>query len=72
LEYTQIAAPAKREKALIFYADESGVRSDHHAGTTWAPRGHTPVFSARARGSNNDRGSIALLEGHQAGIDMDV
>lgn len=45
-EYPRIAARAKREKALIFFADESGVRSDYHAGTTWAPRGRTPVVKA--------------------------
>ena len=42
-EYPKIAARAKKEKALIFFADESGLRSDHHAGTTWAPVGQTPV-----------------------------
>lgn len=26
-----------------FFADESGIRSDFHAGTTWAPIGQTPV-----------------------------
>ena len=28
---------------VIFFADEAGVRSDYHSGTTWAPRGQTPV-----------------------------
>lgn len=45
-DYPKIAARAKREKALIFFADESGIRSDHHAGTTWAPVGKTPVVKA--------------------------
>jgi transposase len=45
-EYPAIAARAKREGALIFFADESGIRSDHHAGTTWAPAGKTPVIKA--------------------------
>jgi hypothetical protein len=27
-----------------YFSDESGVRSDFHAGTTWAPRGQTPVI----------------------------
>src|SRR6516165_5378759 len=45
-DYPRIAARAKREKALIFFADESGIRSDHHAGTTWAPIGQTPVVKA--------------------------
>jgi transposase len=44
-EYPQIRALAKKEKAIIFFGDEAGVRSDHHAGTTWAPKGRTPVVS---------------------------
>lgn len=34
---------AKRENAEIWFADESGLRSDYHAGTTWAAIGQTPV-----------------------------
>lgn len=45
-EYPKIAARAKREGAVIFFQDESGIRSYHHAGTSWAPRGHTPVVKA--------------------------
>jgi transposase len=45
-DYPKIAARAKREGALIFFADESGIRSDHHAGTTWGPVGQTPVVTA--------------------------
>lgn len=42
-EYPRIRAQANREGAEIFFADESGIRSDFHAGTTWAPIGRTPV-----------------------------
>ena len=42
-EYPKIRAQAKREGAEILFADESGIRSDFHAGTTWAPIGQTPV-----------------------------
>lgn len=45
-EYPEIRALAKRQNARIFFGDEAGVRSDHHAGTTWAPRGKTPVVSS--------------------------
>jgi transposase len=31
---------------MIFFGDEAGVRSDHHAGTTWGVRGKTPVVSS--------------------------
>ncbi|MDJ0823670.1 MAG: IS630 family transposase [Paracoccaceae bacterium] len=53
-EYPQIRKLAKREKAQIFFADEASVRSDYHSGTTWAPRGETPVVpSTGARFSLN-------------------
>lgn len=45
-EFPAIVAHAKRVSATIYFADESGMRSDHHAGTTWAPVGQTPVVSA--------------------------
>jgi transposase len=28
---------------LILFADEAGIRSDYHRGTTWGAQGHTPV-----------------------------
>jgi transposase len=45
-DYPRIRRLAKQKKALIFFGDEAGVRSDHHAGTTWAVRGKTPVVSS--------------------------
>ena len=42
-EYPAIARQAQQERAEIWFGDESGVRSDYHAGTTWAARGKTPV-----------------------------
>jgi len=45
-EYPGIRRLAKQQKALIFFGDEAGVRSDHHAGTTWAVKGKTPVVSS--------------------------
>jgi transposase len=45
-EYPRIRRLAKQKKALIFFGDEAGVRSDHHAGTTWAVKGKTPVVSS--------------------------
>ena len=48
-ELPRIRAMAKAEKATIYYADESTIRSDYHSGTTWAPKGQTPVI--RSTGS---------------------
>lgn len=44
--YPTIRARADEVGASIFFADEAGVRTDHHAGTTWAPVGRTPVVAA--------------------------
>ena len=48
-EYPKIAAAAKKAGATIFFCDEAGVRTDHHAGTTWAERGRTPVVRGTGR-----------------------
>jgi len=44
--YPEIERRAKAEGARIYFADEAGLRSDYHAGTTWAPAGETPVVEA--------------------------
>lgn len=46
VEYPQIRAAARRAGATIYFGDEAAVRSDHHAGTTWAPVGQTPTVAA--------------------------
>lgn len=43
--YPAIVRQAKREKAEIYFWDESGFRADAVQGTTWGVRGHTPVVS---------------------------
>lgn len=47
--YPQIAAEAKRVGARILFADETGMRSDHSAGTTWAPMARTPPGDTSGR-----------------------
>jgi len=42
-EYPRIRAEAREIGAEIYFGDEAGVRSDGHAGTTWSPRGQTPI-----------------------------
>jgi transposase len=44
-DFPKLRALAKNEHAVIFFSDESGVRSDFHAGTTWGIRGKTPVVA---------------------------
>jgi transposase len=47
--YPAIRAEAKACGATIYFADESGIRSDYHTGTTWAPVGETPVVEVTGR-----------------------
>lgn len=63
-EYPGIAARARREGAVIFFADESGIRSDHHAGTTWAPLGQTPVVKATGARYGLNMLSAVSAQGH--------
>ena len=42
-EYPRVRAEARKIGAEIYFGDEAGVRSDGHAGTTWAPKGQTPI-----------------------------
>jgi transposase len=48
-DFPRLRAEAKRDGAVIYFADEAGVRSDYPAGTTWAPCGRTPVVKATGR-----------------------
>jgi transposase len=41
--YPAIVERAKRERAVILWLDQTGLRSDASVGTTWAPVGQTPV-----------------------------
>jgi len=43
-DYPAIKARAAREGGEIHWGDEMGMRSDHQAGTTWSPKGETPVI----------------------------
>ncbi|MHB1930384.1 MAG: IS630 family transposase [Acidimicrobiales bacterium] len=45
-EFPRIRAEAHAANALVFFADEAGVRSDYHGGSTWGEVGHTPVVSS--------------------------
>ncbi|KVN90080.1 transposase [Burkholderia ubonensis] len=47
--YPAIRTEARKVGATIYFADESGIRSDYHTGTTWAPQGCTPVVEATGK-----------------------
>jgi len=57
-KYPALRAEAQQVGATIYFADEAGVRSDYHAGTTWAPVGQTPVVR-----STGERVAVNLLSG---------
>lgn len=70
-EYPAIARDAKREKAVIYWGDEMGLRSDHVAGTSYAPLGQTPIIRATGQrfGCNmisaiTNRGHLAFMVFH--------
>lgn len=66
--YPAIVAKAKREKALILWADEMGLRSDHAAGRSYSPKGQTPVvpgtgqrFGANVISAIANRGELYFM-----------
>lgn len=66
--YPAIAAKAKREKALILWGDEMGLRSDHAVGRSWSPKGQTPVvkgtgqrFGANVISALSNRGQLYFM-----------
>jgi hypothetical protein len=49
-----IAAQAKKDKAVILWLDQTGLRSDAAVGTTWALVGQIPVVCPKpAAGSRS-------------------
>ena len=57
--YPRIAAEAKKAGATLYFGDESSIRSDYHTGTTWAPKGKTPVV--RTTGARFSVNMIAAI-----------
>ena len=47
--YPKIAARAKVEGAEIHWGDEAGFRSDHQTGTSFSPKGKTPVIKSTGK-----------------------
>jgi transposase len=48
-DFPAIQEEARKKGAMLYFADESGLRSDYHSGTTWAPKGETPVVEVTGR-----------------------
>jgi len=67
-QYPAIRALARREKATIFWGDETGMRSDHQAGRSYGRRGQTPVipgtgkrFRCNMISAITNRGRLAFM-----------
>ena len=54
---------AKARGAKLLFADEASMRTDYHAGTTWAPRGKTPVVKATGKRVSINMFSAVSLNG---------
>lgn len=62
--YPQIRERAHREKALILWTDEMGLRSDHTAGRSWSPVGQTPVIEGTGQRFGTNVISAISNKGH--------
>lgn len=67
-DYPAIHARAKRENAEIHWGDEMGLRSDHQTGTSYSPKGQTPVipgtgqrFSCNMISTVTNLGTLAFM-----------
>lgn len=76
--YPKIRAEARQVGATIYFADESGIRSDYHTGTTWSPCGETPVvtvtgsrFSLNMLSAVSPRGDFRFMV-HEGSVNATV
>ena len=77
-EYPKLRRRAKRENAEIYWEDETGLRSDHFVGRSYAPCGQTPTIETTGQRfgcniisavSNNGKLRFRVFEG---GFNQDV
>jgi transposase len=63
-EWPAIKRRAKRERALIFFEDESGIRLTPTVGKTWAPVGDTPIVRVTGKRACICVMSAVSVDGH--------
>ena len=77
-DYPELKRRAQERGAVIMYADEAGLRSDYHTGTTWGKIGQTPIVKTTGK-----RFSIQMLSAvgvdnhfefmlHEGGVNSEV
>lgn len=76
--YPSIKAQASKEKAVIYFGDETGCRSDHQAGRSYAPKGKTPTIMTTGKRFTVNMISAISNRGHlqfmlmEAGFNSEV
>ena len=63
-EYPAIKKRAAKENAVIYFGDETGMRSDHQAGRSYAPAGQTPVIKKTGQRFSLNMISAISNKGH--------
>jgi transposase len=63
-EYPAIRKRAAKENATIYFEDEVGMRSDHQAGKSYAPKGQTPVIKKTGQRFSINMVSAISNKGH--------
>ncbi len=77
-EYPTIKQRASKEKATIYFGDETGCRSNHQAGRSYAPKGKTPIIKATGKRFTVNMISAISNKGHlqfmlmEAGFNSEV
>jgi len=61
--YPTIKAQARAAGAMIYFANEAGIRSDYLSGTSWAAIGETPAAAVTGRGFSFNMISAVSLRG---------
>ena len=63
-EYPAIKKKAKKQNAMIYFEDEVGMRSDHQAGKSYAPKGKTPIIKKTGQRFSLNMVSAISNKGH--------
>jgi len=63
-EYPAIKKQALKQNGIIYFGDETGMRSDHQAGRSYAPKGQTPVVKSTGQRFSLNMISAISNKGH--------
>jgi len=64
VEYPRIHRRAKAQNALLYWGDEMGLRADHQAGRSYAPKGQKPVIAGTGQRFGCNMISAITNRGH--------